>query len=149
MTSGPTAAAPAGAQLIIEEPEPVVQDRALPLFGHALLLDDAAFRVLRDHAHPFRRGLVLLLWLTLALVAALLLQLALGLLTTPRLDIVEQELYAWLITTEWYAGRAAVEGFAADFQAIYLALWAGLRLLGGYPSVAGTTSAVVAKVVGI
>jgi hypothetical protein len=125
------------------------QPGTLALIGEALLLNSGAYRVLRDDDHPFRRGIGVLFWIILGVAVAYGVALATGLLTSPRIDLIQQTLFDAISRLDWYTRQAAASpDFAANFGVLYGALWQGGRIVAGYPSISGTAGSIVTLVLG-
>lgn len=136
---------PAGVRAVAALSERTVDDStgALGLTREALLLNEDAYAVVRDSASPLGRGFAALLWILLFALVARGVALFLGMLTTPRLDLLQSRIYDMLTGLGFYQAQAQqAPDFAAQFRQGYVALWELLRLLGGYPSTAGTISVV-------
>ena len=133
----------------LSRPEEPLPDKPLVLIREALLFNEEAYRTLRSHASPFGRGALLLLIIVAFVVIARAIGLAFGLLTFPRIDILQSSLYEFITQMGLYTRRvAAVPEFAQQFRLIYEGIWQAVRLAGGYPSWTGTVAAAVGAVAG-
>ena len=93
------------------------------------------------------RSILLIIVAIVAIAQAI--GLALGLLTSPRIDILQNSLFEFITQMGLYSRRvAASPEFAQQFRQTYEAAWQALRLAGGYPSWSGTVAAASAAVVG-
>lgn len=119
----------------------VNSDNVAALAREALLLNENAYEIVRDGERPGRRGLVIIGWIIAMVAVSLLIGYVLGLLTTPRFDLLSSELLNRIVASNWYAGQSAANPqFGTQFNAAYVAVWELLRLVGGYPSVTGMVS---------
>ena len=122
--------------------------RALGLTREALLLNEDAYAVVRDSSSPLWRGFAALLWILLIALVARGLALLFGTLTSPRLDVLQSQIYDLLTGMGFYQAQAQQSpDFAEQFRWGYTGLWEIVRLLGGYPSTTGTVSTVVALLI--
>ena len=133
--------------MIIEteaNPEPNANGKPtgkISLAWQGLLLKEQAYRSVGTADHPFRQGLGILLTIALLVGTAQAAGLALDLLTTPRLDLVQVATYAAVIRTPWYAaGLAQSPDFGPSFEQLYLLSWEVIRILGGLPSGLGVVT---------
>lgn len=127
----------------LRRPE-TIESKPWILIREALLLNDRAYEVVETDAKPFRRGVVILLWIMGIVVVAQLIGLALGLLTTPRLDILSNQVLERIMAFSWYQEQVALNPeFASTFALAYGRAWQGLRLLFGLPSTTGTVGGIV------
>jgi len=121
---------------------------ALGLTREALLLNEDAYAAVRDSSSPLWRGFAALLWILLIALVARGLALLFGLLTSPRLDVLQSQIYEALTNLGFYQAQAQQSSdFAEQFRLGYLGLWQALRLLGGYPSAAGTASIAISLLI--
>lgn len=133
----------------LARPSEPLPDKPLVLIREALLFDEEAYRTLRDHASPFGRGALVLLIIVVSVAIAQAIGLALGLLTSPRIDILQDSIYDFITQMGLYNRRVeAIPDFAQQFRQIYEAIWQSIRLAGGFPSWSGTVAAAAAAVVG-
>lgn len=119
-------------------------DKPLTLSREALLLNPRAFDVVRAAADPFRRGFVILgiIWLVVAVSRAV--QLLLGFLTLPRLDVLATQVLERISALDWYAAEVAADpAFAQRFNAAYDAAWQLVRIVGGFPSATGIGTSIL------
>ena len=91
----------------------------------------------------------MLLFIVAGVAIAQAIGLALGLLTSPRIDILQSAIFDFITQMGLYSRRvAASPQFAQQFSQTYEAVWQAIRLFGGYPSWSGTLAAASAAVVG-
>jgi hypothetical protein len=122
--------------------EPVAGASAPGLAFRATLLDERAYRVVAADADPFRRGGMALLFAVGMAALARLIGVALGVLTLPRIGVVQEQIFNAILKTPYYTQLAAASpDFASQFRMAYAGLWEVISLLGGYPSYAGLASA--------
>ena len=125
------------------------EDKPFALIREALFFNEAAYRVLRNHASPMGRGAFILLVIVILVALAQVLGLALGLLTSPRIDILQNAIYDAIANTGLYANRAAsVPEFAFQFRRAYEGVWQIARLFTGYPTWSTTVVTSIAVVAG-
>lgn len=107
-------------------------------------LDQRAYHVVNHDWRPLRRGMTALaVALGIAAIARLI-GTGLGILTSPQIDVLQDQLLNALSGTAYFQSLAAQSpNFAAQFAAGYAALWELIRLLGGYPSYTGLTGALI------
>ena len=111
----------------------------LRLAGQALLLDDSAYATVYDAKNPLRRGFTILLVILLTVGVALAIGLALDILVTPRLDLVEKAIFDSLTETTWYQETSTQSpGFATSFKQLYTLGWQIAYMFGQAPSWLGT-----------
>ncbi len=121
---------------------------ALRLLRETLLLNDDAYAVVRDASSSLWRGFAALLWILLFTIVARGLALFFGMLTSPRLDVLQTQIYEMLTSLGFYQAQVQQSpGFADQFRWGYAGLWEGIRLLGGYPSVVGTASTAISLLI--
>ncbi|MFN2107924.1 MAG: hypothetical protein ACK2UJ_23830 [Candidatus Promineifilaceae bacterium] len=107
-------------------------------------LDQRAFNAVNHDWRPLRRGLTVLAAAVAIAAISRLLGTGLGILTSPRIDVLQEQILNALSGTTYFATLAAQSpDFAAQFEAGYAALWELIRLLGGYPSYAGLGGALI------
>ena len=124
-------------------------DKPLVLIREALFFNEETYGLLRDHAAPMRRGAFLLLMIVVAVAVAQAIGLALGLLTSPRINILQDAVYDFITQMNWFVNRAAASPeFGRQFSQAYEGLWQSIRLLTGYPSWSGTLAAAVTAIGG-
>lgn len=128
----------------------MMPDNALVAAGPARLawrstwLDQRAYNAVYQDWRPFRRGLLALLSAAAVAAIARIIGVGLGILTSPRLEVVQEQLLEALTGTGYYASLAAqTPEFSAQFAAAYAVLWDLIRLFGGYPSYAGFASSLI------
>lgn len=114
------------------------------LAWRATWLDQRAFHAVGVDSDPLRRGLVALL-IALAITAvARFIGIGLGILTSPKIGIIQDQIYAAITTTAYFENLAAqTPDFAQQFETTYAALWEAVRFLGGYPSLTGLGSSLI------
>ncbi len=133
----------------LARPEEPLSGKPLTLIREALLFNEEAYRTLRNGSSPFGRGALILLIIVATVAVAQAIGLALGLLTSPRIDILQDSLYEFITQMGLYNRRvAAMPEFAQQFAQGYEATWQAIRLVGGYPSWSGTLAAASAAVIG-
>ncbi len=125
-------------------PEKVMNAGAPNLAFRATLLDQRAFQVVNLDSDSFRRGSAALLFAVGMAALARLLGIALGVLTLPRIDIVQEQILRGITGTAYYAELVQQSPeFAAQFAAGYASVWEVISLVGGYPSYSGLISALI------
>ncbi|MEM7117071.1 MAG: Yip1 family protein [Chloroflexota bacterium] len=118
------------------------------LLWRAFLLDETAYEPVVAHQTPLRRGFMLLLLILLLAGAAKSVGLALELLATPRLDLLEEASYEAATGMTWYAEQVAqTADFAARFGQIHGLGWQIGRLVGGVPSGLGILTIFITQLV--
>jgi hypothetical protein len=118
---------------------PIKLAEALRLAGQALLLDDRAYATVYDAKHPLRRGFTILLVILLTVGVALAIGLALDIVVTPRLDLVETAVFETLTETTWYQETSTQSpDFATSFKQLYTVAWQIAYMVGQAPSWLGT-----------
>lgn len=118
---------------------PVGLTGALRLAGRALLLDDSAYATVHDAKHPLWRGFTILLVILLTVGVALAIGLALDVVVTPRLDLVETAVFEALTETTWYQQSSTQSpDFANSFKRLYTVAWQIAYAVGQAPSWLGT-----------
>lgn len=128
-------------------PDSPPHDKALPLIREALLYNPDAYRAMRNRTNAAGRGAFILLVIVLLVAVAQLVGLAIGLLTSPRIDLLQDRLYDGITGMAWFANRVAVSPeMGQRFNMAYEGVWQGIRLTAGYPTWS-TTAAVVALAV--
>jgi hypothetical protein len=133
----------------LARPEEPLPEKPLALIREALLFNEDAYRTMRNTLSPFGRGALTLLIIVVIVAAAQAIGLAFGLLTSPRIDILQDALYEFITQMGLYSRRVAnVPEFAQQFRQSYEGVWQAIRLLGGYPSWSGTAAAAGAAVIG-
>jgi hypothetical protein len=133
----------------LNQPGDQLSDRPLVLIREALLFNEDAYRTLRDHASPLGRGALVLLIIVGITATAQAVGLAFGLLTSPRIDILQDNMYEYITQMGLYSRRvAASPDSVQQFRQTYEGIWQLVRLLGGYPSWSGTLATVFEVVVG-
>lgn len=131
----PVAKAP---DLALAEAELLANATAPTLAYRATLLDERAYRAVQIDAAPFKRGAMALLFAVGMAALARLLGIALGVMTMPRLDVVQEQILRAITGTAYYAQLVAQNpDFAPTFSAGYAGLWEAIILVGGYPSLTG------------
>ena len=111
----------------------------LRLAGQALLLDDSAYATVYDAKHPLRRGFTILLVILLTVGVAMAIGLALDIVVTPRLDLVETAVFEALTETTWYQDSSTQSpDFATSFKRRYTVAWQIAYAVGQAPSWLGT-----------
>jgi hypothetical protein len=118
---------------------PIKLAEALRLAGQALLLDDSAYATVYDAKYPLRRGFTILLVILLTVGVALAIGLALDIVVTPRLDLVETAVFETLTETTWYQETSTQSpDFATSFKQLYTVAWQIAYMIGQAPSWLGT-----------
>ena len=118
---------------------PVKLTGALRLAGRALVLDDSAYATVYDAKYPLRRGFTILLVILLTVGVALAIGLALDIVVTPRLDLVETAVFETLTETTWYQETSTQSpDFATSFKRLYTVAWQIAYAVGQAPSWLGT-----------
>lgn len=108
-------------------------------------LDQRAYNAVNHDWRPLRRGLTALaVALGIAAIARLV-GTGLGILTSPQIDVLQDQIFNALSGTAYFQSLAAQSpDFSTQFAAGYTALWELIRLLGGYPSYSGLAGALIA-----
>ncbi len=128
---------------------PVRLTGALRLAGQALLLDDSAYATVYDAKHPLRRGFTILLVILLTVGVALAIGLALDIMVTPRLDLVEKAIFEALAETTWYQETSTQSpDFATSFKQLYTVAWQIAYAVGQAPSWLGTLTGFLLTLIG-
>ena len=110
----------------------------------ATLLDERAYRIVKADPEPFKRGGVALLVAVGLAALGRLVAIALGVLTMPRIGVVQDQIFAAITGTGLYAQLVTqTPEFPEQFATGYTAAWELIRLFGGYPSYAGLASALI------
>jgi hypothetical protein len=107
-------------------------------------LDQRAYNAVNHDWRPLRRGVtVLAVALGIAAIARLV-GTGLGILTSPQIDVLQDQIFNALSGTAYFESLAAQSpDFTTQFAAGYTALWELIRLLGGYPSYSGLAGALI------
>jgi hypothetical protein len=118
---------------------PIKLTEALRLAWQALLLDDSAYATVYGAKYPLRRGFTILLVILLTVGVALAIGLALDIVVTPRLDLVETAVFETLTETTWYQETSTQSpDFAPSFKQLYTVAWQIAYMVGQAPSWLGT-----------
>ncbi len=127
------------------EPTPPGNVRgSLQLAWQAFLLNPRAYATVLEAEKPLRKGFVTLLVIILAISIGYALGLALDLLTTPRLDLLQSEILELIQNTTWFKQTASeTADFSQNFEQIYLLGWQAMRTSGELPSWLGTGASLV------
>lgn len=124
-----------------------VNNQPLPLIREALLLNERAYDVVAHDVSPMRRGFVILLIILGIVSLAQLLGLGLGVLTTPRVEVLSAAVLEQVVQFRWYQDAAAADPtFESTFATAYAAAWQAFRIAFGLPSVTGTVSGVLSMI---
>ena len=116
-----------------------------PIWG-AFWLDEQVYAPIVEHQKPLRRGFMLLLTILLVVGAAKSVGLALELLATPRLDLIEDATYRAITDMSWYGEQVEKSGdFEATFAQLHSIGWQVGRLVGGAPSGVGIATIFIAQ----
>jgi hypothetical protein len=107
-------------------------------------LDQRAYDAVYHDSRPLRRG-IMALSAALAIAAiARLVGTGLGIMTTPQIDVLQDQIFNALSGTAYFQSLASQSpDFSTQFAAGYTALWELIRLLGGYPSYTGLAGALI------
>lgn len=110
----------------------------IELAWRSLWLDQRAYHAVDIDSKPLNRGLFAL-FVALAIAAvARLIGTGLGILTSPQIGVIQDQLYNAITGTGYFATLVERSPeFLDQFEASYFALWDTIRLVGGYPSYAG------------
>jgi len=120
----------------------------LALLGRTLFFSTAPYALVRDGAHPGRRGFAIILVIVALVTVAQLLAHWLGWLTAPQLDSLQGLFYNTVTSWPWYADQVRQDSsFALQFQQGHTVFWEGLRILLGYPTLTATLSSNILLVV--
>jgi hypothetical protein len=107
-------------------------------------LDQRAYNAVNLDYRPFRRGFLALAAAVAAAAIARLIGTGLGILTSPRIDVIQEQIYSAVTGTDYYTSLAAqTPEFTTQFNAAYVGIWELIRLAGGYPSYAGMSGALI------
>lgn len=107
-------------------------------------MDQRAYEAVNHDWNPFRRGFVTLAAAVGVAAIARVVGMGLGTLTSPRIDVIQDQIYRALAQTDYFASLAAQSPeFTTQFDAAYTALWEAVRLIGGYPSYTGMAGALI------
>jgi hypothetical protein len=129
---------------ILQPPPAPLPDRyrsAGGLIKGALLLDDDVYTVARYDPSPVSLGFKILLGIVGIVVAARLIGLGLGLLTSPQLGSMQASTYTAITGMSWFQQQAP--GFADQFQRGYNLFWVGLQALLGIPTPGATVGSLI------
>lgn len=127
----------------------LVHDKPLPLIREALLLNERAYDVVIRNPSPMKRGFVILLVILAIVVVAQLIGFGLGLLTTPRVDILSDRILETVTQFGWYMRLSNQNPeFDTNFTMVYGAAWQLFRIAYGFPSTTGTVASIVSVVFG-
>ena len=133
----------------LARPATPLPDHAFALIREALFFNDEAYRTVRDHVRPMGRGAFLLFVIVILVALGQAIGLALGLLTSPRIDLVQNAIYDAIVNTGLYGARAAAAPeFAQQFGQAYEGAWQSLRLFTGYPTWSTTVAAAATAIIG-
>jgi hypothetical protein len=123
---------------ILQPPPAPLPDRyrsAGGLVRGALLLDDDVYTVARYDSSPVGLGFKVLLGIVGIVVAARLIGLGLGLLTSPQLGSLQASILNAIAGMSWYQQQVQqTPGFAEQFQSGYNLFWTALQTLLGIPT---------------
>ena len=120
----------------------------LRLARQALLLQETVYEPLLDAPRPFRRGLGIISVILLTVALAYAVGVVINLLTMPRVDLVQQDIYNAVTGSAWYEGQVALRpNFAGFFDFMYGLTWQILQIVGVYPSWLGAVFAFFSVVV--
>ncbi len=107
-------------------------------------LDQRAFSAVYHDWRPLRRGVTVLAAAVAIAAISRLIGTGLGILTSPRIDVLQEQILKALSGTDYFASLAAQSPeFVTQFEAGYAALWELIRILGGYPSYTGLAGALI------
>lgn len=126
------------------QPSEMSAAEPLKLAWRATWLDQRAFHAVNLDSEPFKRGsLALLVALVIAAVSRLI-GIGLGILTAPRIEVIQDQVYGAIAGTEYFASLVQqTPDFLQQFNAAYAGIWDLVRLAGGYPSYAGLGSSLI------
>ncbi len=131
------------------DPREPLNDAPLAMIREGLFYNEAAYRRLRDHAAPFGRGALILLITVLIAGIAQAIGLALGILTAPRIDLIQETLYESITSLGWFMRQVeASPEFLTQFNQGYESAWQAFRIFGGYPSWSSTLAVIGTVTVG-
>jgi hypothetical protein len=107
-------------------------------------LDGRSYQAVDLDPEPLKRGFFALLVALAVAAVSRLIGIGLGLLTLPKVGIIQEQLYEAIVSTTYYMQLVQESPeFPAQFSAGYVALWDLIRLIGGYPSYAGLGSSLL------
>jgi hypothetical protein len=133
----------------LQNPQPPLNDAPLSLIRQGLFFNEDAYRRLRDHAAPMGRGALVLLITVLIAGIAQGIGLAMDILTSPRIDIIQETIYDSITSMGWFMAQAqASPDFLTQFNQAYASVWEGIRIFGGYPSWSSTLAIVGTVIIG-
>ncbi len=129
--------------LSVQPSEPLAA-KPVQLAWRATWLDQRAFHAVNLDSEPFKRGSLALVVALLIAAVARLIGIGLGILTSPRIEVIQEQVYGAVTRTEYFGTLAdQTPDFLQQFDAAYFALWDLVRLAGGYPSFAGLGSSLI------
>lgn len=118
------------------------------LAWQALLLNENAYDAVSKTKSPFRKGLTILFIILLTVGVAQSIGLAFDVLTTPRIDLVQEAILQALTKASWYqAAVVETTDFATSFDQMYTLSWQLLRIMGGVPSWLGTATSFIVRLI--
>ncbi len=124
-----------------------INNQPLPLIREALLLNEGAYEVVVHDRAPMKRGFVILLIILGIVSLAQLIGLGLGLLTTPRVDVLSDAVLEQVVQFDWYLNSAAADpAFESTFSTGYTAAWQAFRIAFGLPSATGTVTGILSMI---
>lgn len=128
----------------VEETKPLSAEKPLELAWRSTWLDQRAYHAVEIDPDPLKRGLFTLLVALGIAAAARLIGIGLGILTSPQIGVIQDQVYEAITGTAYFGNMVAESPeFLQQFEATYVALWDIIRLLGGYPSYAGLGSSLI------
>lgn len=130
-------------------PDSPPRHRALPLIREALFYNPDAYRSIGSCTSPAGRGAFVLLIIVVMVALAQVIGLAIGLLTSPRIGLLQDAIYDAVTGMSWFTNRVAVSPeLGRQFSQGYEAAWQGIRLAAGYPTWSTTAAIVALAIVG-
>lgn len=121
---------------------------SLRLSWQALLLNENVYLTISETKSPMREGVTILIVILLIVGVAQSVGLLLDVLTTPRIDLVQEAILQSLTEMGWYQQLAEESPeFSLSFRQQYILLWQALRIIGGAPSWLGTATAFIVNLV--
>ncbi len=127
-----------------EEASVIPVTKPVNLAWRSTWLDERAYNAVGNDSEPLKRGLYALLVALLIAAVSRLIGVGLGLLTAPRIGVIQDQIYGAFTSTGFYANLVQRSpDFADQFSRGYVALWDLIRLFGGYPSYAGLGSSLI------
>lgn len=129
---------------VSEESYDLSEAKPAELAWRSTWLDQRAYHAVNIDPDPLKRGLFPLLIAVAVTAVARLIGIGLGILTSPKIGIIQDQVYEAITGTAYFGTLVEqTPDFLQQFEAFYLTLWDIIRLVGGYPSYAGLGSSLI------